>query len=50
LIGMSVSGIAALPSSTWPGGAQPMEVEEADHMTVALIYTGEVYNFMELRD
>ena len=32
------------------GGAQPMEVEEADHTTVSLIYTGEVYNFVELRD
>lgn len=32
------------------GGAQPMEVEEADHAIVSLIYTGEVYNFMELRD
>jgi asparagine synthase (glutamine-hydrolysing) len=32
------------------GGAQPMEVEEADHTSVSLIYTGEVYNFVELRD
>jgi asparagine synthase (glutamine-hydrolysing) len=32
------------------GGVQPMEVEEADHAIVSLIYTGEVYNFMELRD
>src|SRR3981081_297430 len=32
------------------GGAQPMEVEERGHKTVAVIYIGEVYNFVELRD
>jgi asparagine synthase (glutamine-hydrolysing) len=32
------------------GGAQPMEVEEGGHTTVSLVYTGEVYNFKELRD
>ena len=32
------------------GGAQPMQAEEEGRVTASLIYTGEVYNFMELRD
>ena len=32
------------------GGAQPMQAEELGQTTVSLIYTGEVYNFVELRD
>src|ERR1700731_3564999 len=32
------------------GGAQPMQAEEEGRTTVSLIYTGEVYNFVELRD
>ncbi len=32
------------------GGVQPMQAEEEGRTTVSLIYTGEVYNFEELRD
>jgi asparagine synthase (glutamine-hydrolysing) len=32
------------------GGVQPMQAEELGRTTVSLIYTGEVYNFVELRD
>ena len=32
------------------GGVQPMQVEEEGRTIVSLIYTGEVYNFVELRD
>ena len=32
------------------GGLQPMRVEEEGRTLVSLIYTGEVYNFVELRD
>ncbi len=32
------------------GGVQPMQAEEEGRTTVSLIYTGEVYNFVELRD
>ena len=32
------------------GGAQPMQAEEGGRTTVSLIYTGEVYNFVELRE
>jgi asparagine synthase (glutamine-hydrolysing) len=32
------------------GGLQPMRVEEEGRTIVSLIYTGEVYNFVELRD
>jgi asparagine synthase (glutamine-hydrolysing) len=32
------------------GGKQPMQVEEEGRTTVSLIYTGEIYNFVELRD
>src|SRR5258708_6697834 len=32
------------------GGVQPMQAEELGQPTVSLIYTGEVYNFVELRD
>src|ERR1700730_17215870 len=32
------------------GGVQPMQAEEQGRTTVSLIYTGEVYNFGELRD
>ena len=32
------------------GGVQPMQAEELGQTTVSLIYTGEVYNFVELRD
>jgi asparagine synthase (glutamine-hydrolysing) len=32
------------------GGAQPMQAEELGQTTVSLIYTGEVYNFVELRE
>ena len=33
------------------GGVQPMQVEDDTGRTIAsLIYTGEVYNFVELRD
>src|SRR3984893_17289850 len=32
------------------GGVQPMQAEEQGLTTVSLIYTGEVYNFVELRD
>jgi asparagine synthase (glutamine-hydrolysing) len=31
------------------GGAQPMIADEAGHALAALVYTGEVYNFTELR-
>jgi asparagine synthase (glutamine-hydrolysing) len=32
------------------GGVQPMQAEELGQTTVSLIYTGEVYNFVELRE
>jgi asparagine synthase (glutamine-hydrolysing) len=32
------------------GGVQPMQAEEEGRVTASLIYTGEVYNFVELRD
>lgn len=32
-----------------PGGAQPMTLQQSE-ATVALVYSGEVYNFLELRD
>lgn len=32
------------------GGVQPMQAEDEGHTTASLIYTGEVYNFVELRD
>jgi asparagine synthase (glutamine-hydrolysing) len=32
------------------GGAQPMRAEERGQTIASLIYTGEVYNFVELRD
>jgi asparagine synthase (glutamine-hydrolysing) len=32
------------------GGAQPMQAQELGQTTVSLIYTGEVYNFVELRE
>jgi asparagine synthase (glutamine-hydrolysing) len=32
------------------GGAQPMQAEERGRAIASLIYTGEVYNFVELRD
>jgi asparagine synthase (glutamine-hydrolysing) len=32
------------------GGVQPMQAEEAGRICASLIYTGEVYNFLELRD
>jgi asparagine synthase (glutamine-hydrolysing) len=32
------------------GGLQPMQLEEEGRTIVSLIYTGEVYNFVELRD
>jgi asparagine synthase (glutamine-hydrolysing) len=32
------------------GGVQPMQAEELSQTTVSLIDTGEVYNFVELRD
>jgi asparagine synthase (glutamine-hydrolysing) len=32
------------------GGAQPMQAEKEGRAIVSLIYTGEVYNFVELRD
>jgi asparagine synthase (glutamine-hydrolysing) len=32
------------------GGAQPMQAEEEGRTIVSLIYTGEVYNFVELRE
>src|ERR1700730_10133175 len=32
------------------GGAQPMQAEEEGRTIASLIYTGEVYNFAELRD
>jgi|SRR5271166_4226306 len=32
------------------GGAQPMQAMEGGRTAVSLIYTGEVYNFVELRD
>jgi asparagine synthase (glutamine-hydrolysing) len=32
------------------GGAQPMLAQEEERTIVSLIYTGEVYNFVELRD
>src|SRR5260370_41624916 len=32
------------------GGVQPMQAEELGQTTGSLIYTGEVYNFVELRD
>ena len=32
------------------GGVQPMQDEEEGRTTVSLVYTGEVYNFVELRD
>src|SRR5260221_13635093 len=32
------------------GGVQPMQAEELGQTTVSLIYNGEVYNFVELRD
>src|SRR5258706_6155893 len=31
------------------GGLQPMQAEEEGRTTLSLIYTGEVYNFVELR-
>jgi asparagine synthase (glutamine-hydrolysing) len=32
------------------GGVQPMQAEEEGHTIASLIYTGEVYNFVELRE
>ncbi|MEA2782618.1 MAG: hypothetical protein QOK29_4162 [Rhodospirillaceae bacterium] len=32
------------------GGAQPMQAEEEGRTTASVIYTGEVYNFVELRE
>ena len=32
------------------GGVQPMQAEEEGRICASLIYTGEVYNFVELRD
>jgi asparagine synthase (glutamine-hydrolysing) len=32
------------------GGVQPMQAEEEGRVCASLIYTGEVYNFVELRD
>src|SRR5258707_13309103 len=32
------------------GGVQPMQAEEEGRTVASLIYTGEVYNFVELRD
>jgi asparagine synthase (glutamine-hydrolysing) len=32
------------------GGVQPMQAEEEGRKIASLIYTGEVYNFVELRD
>src|SRR5258708_18185851 len=32
------------------GGVQPMQMEEEGRTTISLIYSGEVYNFEELRD
>jgi asparagine synthase (glutamine-hydrolysing) len=32
------------------GGVQPMQAEEEGRTTACLLYTGEVYNFVELRD
>jgi asparagine synthase (glutamine-hydrolysing) len=32
------------------GGAQPMQAQEEERTIVSLIYSGEVYNFVELRD
>ena len=32
------------------GGVQPMQAEEEGPTIASLIYTGEVYNFVELRD
>lgn len=32
------------------GGAQPMQAEERGRPIASLVYTGEVYNFVELRD
>jgi asparagine synthase (glutamine-hydrolysing) len=32
------------------GGAQPMQAEEEGRTIASLVYTGEVYNFIELRD
>ena len=32
------------------GGVQPMQAEEEGRTIASLIYTGEVYNFVELRD
>lgn len=33
-----------------PGGRQPMTADRADGSPVALVYSGEAYNFGELRD
>jgi asparagine synthase (glutamine-hydrolysing) len=32
------------------GGVQPMQADERGRTVASLIYTGEVYNFVELRD
>ena len=32
------------------GGVQPMQAEEEGRVVASVVYTGEVYNFMELRD
>jgi asparagine synthase (glutamine-hydrolysing) len=32
------------------GGVQPMQAEEEGRVVASLVYTGEVYNFVELRD
>jgi asparagine synthase (glutamine-hydrolysing) len=32
------------------GGTQPMQAEDEDRTIASLVYTGEVYNFVELRD
>jgi asparagine synthase (glutamine-hydrolysing) len=32
------------------GGMQPMQAEELGRITASLVYTGEVYNFVELRE
>jgi len=32
------------------GGVQPMQAEEGGRVVASLVYTGEAYNFVELRD
>ncbi|WP_373689028.1 hypothetical protein [Streptomyces sp. Rer75] len=49
MTGKAALGHRRLAVIDLPGGAEPMTVETADD-PVTLVYSGEAYNFTELRD